>query len=464
MKSDTFCEYVKVCPTYGPGFFYIPGSDTCLKIGGNAHFEYMWIQPYTKSQDTQGTRSQGQITFDARNSSEYGLLRSFVSLGLAKRNGTEQSGSQEREGNATTNSNQLATSKQTFFNYQAYVQLGGFTAGRTASFAQAKWGFNDLVGAAGYDARDFVSTIAYTASLGNGISITGALEDGAESSRDGIFAATGAGAGAYSYYKLYSLNGGQSIAGVNKIPSINYGGDRIPDAVLSLDVDQAWGSAHLAASSHAINYGNVWTQNAQLLGTNATYVANTNATDFGYSVQGALKIKLDMIAAGDNIAVNGAYGKGFNSAVLRNVIGDRNGGDVSGIYGYNAGYNAAGTINDAVVNVATGQSYLATSYGAAGEFTHYFTPTVALFAGAGYAKLDYSAAAQAAGGAANVNPTAWTTAWVGAIWTPVKGFKVVPEAFYVTQTSKTAYAASVAEPATKTNDSWQGRLRVTRDF
>src|SRR5213079_1213882 len=26
-------EYVKVCNLYGAGFFYIPGTDTCLKIG-----------------------------------------------------------------------------------------------------------------------------------------------------------------------------------------------------------------------------------------------------------------------------------------------------------------------------------------------------------------------------------------------------------------------------------------------
>src|SRR5436305_11706898 len=27
-------EYVKVCTVYGEGFFYIPGTDTCIKIGG----------------------------------------------------------------------------------------------------------------------------------------------------------------------------------------------------------------------------------------------------------------------------------------------------------------------------------------------------------------------------------------------------------------------------------------------
>jgi len=27
-------EYVRVCSLYGAGFFYIPGTDTCIKIGG----------------------------------------------------------------------------------------------------------------------------------------------------------------------------------------------------------------------------------------------------------------------------------------------------------------------------------------------------------------------------------------------------------------------------------------------
>ena len=27
-------QYVKVCSLYGDGFYYIPGTDTCLKMGG----------------------------------------------------------------------------------------------------------------------------------------------------------------------------------------------------------------------------------------------------------------------------------------------------------------------------------------------------------------------------------------------------------------------------------------------
>ncbi|MDP3899349.1 MAG: porin, partial [Mesorhizobium sp.] len=32
-------EYVRICDAYGAGFFYIPGTETCLKISG-----YVWYQ------------------------------------------------------------------------------------------------------------------------------------------------------------------------------------------------------------------------------------------------------------------------------------------------------------------------------------------------------------------------------------------------------------------------------------
>ena len=31
--------YVRICDAYGAGFFYIPGTDTCLKVGGLALFD-----------------------------------------------------------------------------------------------------------------------------------------------------------------------------------------------------------------------------------------------------------------------------------------------------------------------------------------------------------------------------------------------------------------------------------------
>ena len=44
-RKSAPAEYVKICDAYGAGFFYIPGTDTCLKIGGMARGEFAYIQP-----------------------------------------------------------------------------------------------------------------------------------------------------------------------------------------------------------------------------------------------------------------------------------------------------------------------------------------------------------------------------------------------------------------------------------
>lgn len=40
-KSATPVEYVRVCSTYGTGFFYVPGTETCLRVGGRIRAEYL---------------------------------------------------------------------------------------------------------------------------------------------------------------------------------------------------------------------------------------------------------------------------------------------------------------------------------------------------------------------------------------------------------------------------------------
>ena len=39
-------EYVRICDAYGVGYFYIPGTDTCLKIGGQVRTEGEWHDAY----------------------------------------------------------------------------------------------------------------------------------------------------------------------------------------------------------------------------------------------------------------------------------------------------------------------------------------------------------------------------------------------------------------------------------
>ena len=392
-------------------------------MGGNVYVEGMWAQPFTKAQDTLGYRTQMRITLDARTNTEYGLLRTVVDPRFNKRNGLEQSASQQREGNAAQGTNADGTAKQFQVNTTAYIQLGGLTVGRLSSFASPQFGSNDLVGPVGIDARDEVTTVAYTASLGNGITLTGALEDSTDSNRDGVYSVTTAG---------------------GAVGTVTYGGNRVPDAVLALKIDQAWGSANLAAQSHAINYS-----------------SNQFSNEYGYGVTAGVKINLPMIAAGDSLLLNGAYASGFNQFVWRNNTGDKTANNNNG-FQYNGGWYNSGSINDVVVNVANGQTYQAKSYGGNAEFTHYFTPAVAAFAGASYAKLNWDSAAQSLSSA--INPTAVYTVYLGAIWSPVKGFKVVPEVNYAHASAKYMFAASGAEPSSKNIDSWQGRIQVRRDF
>src|SRR6202012_3589942 len=88
-------EYVKVCSLYGAGFYYMPGTDICLKIGGYVRAE---ISDYTNGSLTAGAlqsnlnnrvtndltaRARGYITADARNQTEYGTVRSYIAVGLA---------------------------------------------------------------------------------------------------------------------------------------------------------------------------------------------------------------------------------------------------------------------------------------------------------------------------------------------------------------------------------------------
>ena len=52
-------EYVRVCDAYGAGFFYIPGTDTCIRIGGRVRADYAVVGTgdiYSRlgTQNTQG--------------------------------------------------------------------------------------------------------------------------------------------------------------------------------------------------------------------------------------------------------------------------------------------------------------------------------------------------------------------------------------------------------------------------
>jgi hypothetical protein len=67
---------VRVCDIYGAGFFYIPGTETCLKIGGYMRYEmYYYTDDVT---DEFSKFARFQLNMDARSESEWGTLRGYV--------------------------------------------------------------------------------------------------------------------------------------------------------------------------------------------------------------------------------------------------------------------------------------------------------------------------------------------------------------------------------------------------
>ena len=91
-------EYVRVCDAYGAGFFYIPGTETCLQIGGYVRSTYTHLETADDQLDTDpetvGTqgdadtdrdtrdrwRTRARLWVDARNETDWGTLRGWARL------------------------------------------------------------------------------------------------------------------------------------------------------------------------------------------------------------------------------------------------------------------------------------------------------------------------------------------------------------------------------------------------
>src|SRR6201995_5687887 len=85
-------EYVMICSLYGAGFYYIPGTDTCIKIGGYLRVDTafngstVYDAPAWSGDAGQGnrwadrinSRSRMALTVDTRTASEYGVVRTFM--------------------------------------------------------------------------------------------------------------------------------------------------------------------------------------------------------------------------------------------------------------------------------------------------------------------------------------------------------------------------------------------------
>ena len=93
-------DAVRACPAYGSGFFTLPGSETCLKLGGYFRYIGTYNDPDKSAITAQYAQSaRFRLEVDARSNTEFGVLRGFSRM------------------------NDASLSR-------AFIQIGAFTAGR----------------------------------------------------------------------------------------------------------------------------------------------------------------------------------------------------------------------------------------------------------------------------------------------------------------------------------------------
>jgi hypothetical protein len=246
-------EFVRVCSTYGAGFFYIPGTETCLRVGGRVRADYIYVEPNDREDDSIGFRARGRIQVDARTATAYGLLRTFVRFEITRDTGVF--GFKGSDPNVA----------------QAFVQFGGLTAGKVTSFFDNGDLPTGHFGTLRFSDAPDVNVLAYTFSFGNGFSASLSLEEG--------------------------RFGPQVDA-----PILN-AGQRLPDLVGNVKYAGTWGTAQLSGAVHQ--------QRSAVLGAAYGTLAGTIPdTDYGFAVMASGSVNLPMLAPGDALWVAATYADG----------------------------------------------------------------------------------------------------------------------------------------------------------
>ena len=378
-------EYVKICSLYGEGFYYIPGTDICLKVGGYVRADYAWnvsngsLAPtYTGARaaaDRQTTpyvtRARAEVGFDSRTQTAYGTLRTYMTLRIENADGA----------NAASNP-------------RAFIQWAGFTFGRTKSMA-------DVPGTAGDDSWKSLhqtqnqsdtgaagtNLVAYTWELGNGMT----LNVGGEDRRTKAIA-----------------NLSNNVVTVGTAPTTAFGPFEHPNPFINFAVNQAWGRFGASAYFNKVNatyYNNALRVEATLdsgstQGTNAVAaVPGTGCPTgagaqpgtsqcghpddkWGWAVLSGIDIKAPWAGPGDHSGGFFNYGQGAAAY---------SGGSNLGSPSLFASNNqiALGVITDGVF-VNGGQFQLTTTWTAGAGYEHFWLPNVSTAVYGTYTQVRYN--------------------------------------------------------------------------
>jgi hypothetical protein len=496
-------EYVKVCSLYGAGFYYVPGTDICLKVGAYFRAEYAYgTQGASLTNldqvggDGQRTRITGPdyqqrarafIFLDSRQQTAYGTLRAYMNIGW-----TDDLPAQ------------VSTSAAAIYANRAFIQLAGFTWGVATSYydffsspaTSFTVPFSSDTGDGGW------KVAAYTAQLGNGVSASLSFE---EPRRQVVFntstSATTTGAVGASGATALTANDPLLVGAlpVQDMKKVTY-----PDIVANLRVDQAWGSAQVMGAIHDVSGG--------YYGTSQTGSQNNGhpSDKVGFAVGAGIKVNFPMIGPGDYFQAQVNYTQGaMRYAALTPSSGGGagifNGGDKLGVGWFADGVFCGGTLAAPAAGCPAGATtpqsiQLTTVWSAQAAYEHFWTPALRTSLVGGYTNVSYNSTASSdmcvatgsgtafpAGTAPGGSLTAITNCGAGSFdwsyysvssrtqWNITKDFYVGLEGFYghlntmskgqlatYTQLSGTAQPSGVR--TLDDQNVWVYRIRAHRDI
>ena len=500
-------EYVKICSLYGAGFYYIPGTDTCIKFGG-----YLRVDATVHGNIYNGpawngnngandrfahdfqTRSRLAFTLDARTATQYGVVRIFGQtdwqfstfgagggLNTAAINATAAVGGVN---NDTPGNGYVAVE-------QVFVQFAGFTFGKSISARAMPWnGYmgnnNSSFFIGGPDYVTGVNNIQYTYQWGNGVSTSIGVDEPVVFNRTNVSNVLAGSAATVPA-------GTSAVSFLGTAPN-SYAGQSMPDVVANFKIDQAWGIFTVAGNIHEVKatYYNIST--AGPAGTFLGELSGHPGTKIGGSVTAGLQLKADAIGPGDRFTIDATYARGDTKAVIATSAASPSfaifGQGIGGVSYQSVGF---GFTSDGIysgTNNANGTSIqLTTAWGVRAAFIHNWSPEWQSSLFGSYSRVDYGATASAlicgqygANGATfargagfSCNPD-FNVAQVGfrTGWTPVAGLTFSTEVLYVNLDQKYTGlvtglpSAALAKPNTtynfKDQDTVSLNFRVQRNF
>jgi hypothetical protein len=412
-------EYVRICSLYGVGFFYIPGTDTCIKLGGYLRADLtvngaIYDGPFWNGEGAirdryanfYNDRSRLALTVDTRTATEYGVVRTFgqadfqfstfgssSSIGFADK--VLPAAFNGQVNNDTVGNGYTAVE-------MVFIQFAGFTFGKSASAFSTPWhgypGNNSSFLIGGYESAIGINNIQYTWEFGNGVSATIGVDDSSANNfnRTQIVNAIGTDAGG-------KIGFSGACNSIYTDVGCSYGGTSVPDLVGNIRVDQAWGLFQISGVVHDNHAGYFSTANIASSSVLIIGASQAGAINFGHpsdvyggAVMAALQIRKIPTGAGDDIKMDATWSRGASKYVLATSSSTPSSFNI-----YNGTKFAMGVVTDAVYsgisssngNPQTGLQ-LTNGWGFRGAFNHNWDPYWSSSLFGGIAGLSYNATAK----------------------------------------------------------------------